>query len=155
MSVKPIPEGYHTTTPYLIVRNGIQALEFYKKAFGATEVYRLLMPDGRLGHAEIRVGDSIIMLSDEFPEYGSKSPETLGGTPVSILLYVEDVDTFFQKAVGAGAKENEPIMDQFWGDRSGKLEDPYGHIWWVATHVEDVSPEEMEERMKAMPAREK
>src|SRR5262245_9344623 len=112
MSVKPVPAGHHTASPYLAIKNGVKALEFYKKAFGATELNKLVMPDGRLGHAEIRLGDSVIMMSDEFPEYGGKSPETLGGTPVCIHLYVEDVDAFFKKATAAGAKERRPIMDQ-------------------------------------------
>jgi len=150
MSVSPIPSGQHTVTPYLAVRNGVKALEFYLKAFGATEIYKLIMPDGRLGHAEIRLGDSVIMLSDEFPEYGGKAPQVLGGSPVSIHLYVEDVDGFFRKAVAAGAKERKPVKDQFYGDRAGQLEDPFGHLWWVATHKEDVSPAEMQKRVNAM-----
>lgn len=150
MNVKPIPEGHHTVTPYLAIKNGVAALEFYKKAFGATELAKLILPDGRLGHAEIRLGDSIIMMSDEFPEYGGKSPQTLGGSPVNIHLYVEDVDAFFKKAVAAGAKERKPVSDQFYGDRSGQLEDPFGHLWWVATHKEDVPPTEMQKRVQAM-----
>ena len=150
MNVKPVPEGHHTVTPYLAIKYGVQALEFYKRAFGATEESKLVTPDGRLGHAEIRLGDSLIMLSDEFPEYGGKSPQTLGGSPVNIHLYVEDVDAFFKKAVAAGAKERKPVMDQFYGDRSGQLEDPFGHLWWVATHKEDVPPQEMQRRVEAM-----
>ena len=149
-TVKAIPAGYHTVTPYLTIKNGAKALEFYKKAFGATEIYKLMMPDGRLGHAEIRLGDSMIMLGDEFPEYGGKAPDTLGGSPVSIYLYVEDVDAFFKIALAAGAKERKPVMDQFYGDRSGQLEDPFGHLWWVATHKEDVTPEEIQKRAQAM-----
>lgn len=149
-SVKPIPIGHRTVTPYLSIKNGAQALEFYKKAFGATENFKLMMPDGRLGHAEIKLGDSVIMLADEFPEHGGKSPQTLGGSPVSIHLYVENVDTFFQKAVSAGAKERKAVTDQFYGDRAGQLEDPFGHLWWVATHKEDVSSEEMQKRVQAM-----
>src|SRR5262245_10194 len=114
--VKPIPEGHRTVTPYLAIKNAAKALEFYKRAFGATEVYKLMVPDGRLGHAEIRLGDSLIMLADEFPEYGGQAPEALGGSPVSIHLYVEDVDAFVKKAVAAGAKERKPVMDQFYGD---------------------------------------
>lgn len=148
--VKAIPEGHRTVTPYLAIRNGAKALEFYKKAFGATEAYKLMMPDGRLGHAEIRLGDSMVMLSDEFPEYGGKAPDTLGGSPVSIHLYVEDVDAFFKRALAAGAKERKPVMDQFYGDRSGQLEDPFGHLWWVATHKEDVAPQEMQKRVQEM-----
>jgi PhnB protein len=148
--VKPIPEGHRTVTPYLAIKNAAKALEFYKKAFGASEHYKLMMPDGRLGHAELRLGDSLIMLSDEFPEYGGKAPDTLGGSPVSIHLYVDDVDAFFQAALGAGAKERQPVMDQFYGDRAGQLEDPFGHLWWVATHKEDVPPDEMQKRVQAM-----
>jgi PhnB protein len=150
MSVTPVPSGHHTVTPYLSVNNGPKALEFYKQAFGATELYKMIVPDGRLGHAELRIGDSVIMLADQFPEYGGKTPQTLGGTPVSMYLYVEDVDGFFKRAVAAGAKERKPVTDQFYGDRSGQLEDPFGHTWWVATHTEDVPPHEMEKRMKAM-----
>ncbi|HKQ37623.1 MAG TPA: VOC family protein [Verrucomicrobiae bacterium] len=150
MNAKTVPEGHHTVTPYLAIKNGVKALEFYKKAFGATEVQKLITPDGRLGHAEIRLGDSIIMMSDEFPEFGGKAPDTLGGSPVNIHLYVEDVDAFFKKAVAAGAKERKPVKDQFYGDRSGQLEDPFGHLWWVATHKEDVPPEEMQKRVQAM-----
>jgi PhnB protein len=150
MSVKAVPAGHHTVTPYLAVNDGMKALEFYKKAYGATELFHLEMPDGRLGHAEIRIGDSVIMLADEFPEHGGTSPRTLGGSPVNIHLYVEDVDAFVKKAVSAGAKEKKPVMDQFYGDRSGQLEDPYGHLWWVATHKEDVSPDDMQQRVKAM-----
>jgi PhnB protein len=150
MNVKPIPAGHHTVTPYLAVKNGVKAVEFYKKAFGASEVYKLIMPDGRLGHAEIRIGDSIIMMSDEFPEYGGKSPQTLGGSAVNIHLYVEDVDALFKRALAAGAKERKPVKDQFYGDRSGQVEDPFGHLWWIATHKEDVSPAEMQKRVEAM-----
>jgi PhnB protein len=150
MSTTAIPAGHHTVTPYLAIKNAAKALEFYKEAFGATVASKLLMPDGRLGHAEIRIGDSMIMMADEFPEYGGKSPETLGGSPVCIHLYVEDVDSFFNKAVAAGARERKPVADQFYGDRSGQLEDPFGHLWWVATHKEDVAPEEMQRRVEAM-----
>ena len=150
MSVSHIPAGYHTVTPYLVVNGGAKALEFYRRAFGATETTKLMMPDGRLGHAEIRLGDSVIMLSDEFPEFGGKAPPTLGGTPVCIHLYVEDVDAFFKRALAAGAKERKPIVDQFYGDRSGQLEDPFGHLWWVATHKEDVAPEELQKRVQAL-----
>ena len=148
--VKPIPDGHRTVAPYLAIKRAAKALEFYKKAFGAIETYRLMLPDGRVGHAEIRLGDSIVMLSDEFPEFGGKAPDTLGGSPVNIHLYVEDVDAFFKKAVAAGARELKPVMDQFYGDRSGQLEDPFGHLWWVATHKEDVAPEEMHTRVQAM-----
>jgi PhnB protein len=150
MTTSAVPAGHHTVSPYLAIKDAVKALEFYKQAFGAIEAYKLLMPDGRLGHAEIRLGDSLIMLADEFPEYGGKSPQTLGGSPVSIHLYVEDVDAFFKRAIAAGAKERKPVMDQFYGDRSGQLEDPFGHLWWVATHIEDVSPDEMQRRVNAM-----
>jgi PhnB protein len=150
MSTSAIPTGHHTVTPYLAIKNAAKALDFYQRAFGATEVYKLLMPDGRLGHAEMRIDDSIIMIADEFPEHGGKSPETLGGSPVSIHLYVENADAFFKKAVAAGAKERKPVMDQFYGDRSGQLEDPYGHLWWVATHKEDIAPEELQKRVEAI-----
>jgi PhnB protein len=149
-TVNAVPSGHRTVTPYLAIKNAAKALEFYKYAFGATESYKLVMPDGRLGHAEIRLGDSMIMLADEFPEYGGKAPETLGGSPVSIHLYVEDVDAFFKKALAAGAKELKPVMDQFYGDRSGQLEDPFGHLWWVATHKEDIAPDEMQKRVQEM-----
>jgi PhnB protein len=149
MSTAPIPEGHHTVAPYLAIKNAFKALESYKQAFEATEISKIVMPDGRLGHAEIRLGDSVIMLSDEFPEYGGKAPETLGGSPVSIHLYVGDVDAFFKRALAAGAKERKPVMDQFYGDRSGQLEDPFGHLWWVATHKEDVAPEELQKRVRA------
>jgi PhnB protein len=148
--VSPVPQGHRTVAPYLAVKDGAKALDFYRRAFGATEIYRLMLPDGRLGHGEIRLGDSIVMLSDEFPEFGGKTPQTLGGTPVSVHLYVDDVDAFFKKAVAAGAIERKPVMDQFYGDRSGQLEDPFGHLWWVATHKEDVAPEEVQKRAAAL-----
>ncbi len=144
--VKPIPEGYHTATPYLIIKDAARAIEFYKKAFGATELMRMAQPDGRIGHAEIRIGDSPIMLADEFPEMGHRSPQSLGGSPVSILLYVEDVDALFNQAVSAGAKVQKPVQDQFYGDRIGGVTDPFGHVWYIATHKEEVSPEEMRKR---------
>ena len=149
-AVKPVPEGHHTVTPYLAIKNAAKALDFYKRAFGATETYTLMMPDGRVGHAEIRLGDSVIMLSDEFPEYGNKGPDAFGGSPVTLHLYVDDVDAFFGKAVAAGARERKPVTDQFYGDRSGQLEDPFGHLWWVASHKEDVPPGEMQKRVEAM-----
>jgi PhnB protein len=141
--VKPIPDGYHSITPYLIVKGGAAAIEFYKKAFGATEMMRMPGPDGKIGHAEIRIGDSVVMLADEHPEMGARSPQTIGGTPVSILLYVEDVDAVVRQAVAAGAKIQRPIEDKFYGDRMGSLDDPFGHVWHVATHTKDVTPEEM------------
>jgi PhnB protein len=145
-NVKPIPDGYRTVTPHLYVKGGAEALDFYKKAFGAKELSRFAMPDGRLGHAEIQIGDSRIMMADEFPEMNARGPQSLGGTSVSIALYVEDVDSFFQRAVAAGAKVTQPVKNQFYGDRTGGLEDPFGHVWHVATHIEDVSPEEMQRR---------
>ena len=152
MAVKPIPDGYYTATPYLIIKGAARALDFYKQAFGAQELMRFPMPDGKVGHAEIKIGNSPIMLADEFPEMGHKSPESLGGSPVSILLYVPDVDKTFAQALKAGGKELQPLKDQFYGDRSGTLTDPFGHVWTVATHKEDVSPEEMDRRHKAMMA---
>jgi PhnB protein len=149
MAVHHIPEGYHTATPYLIVKGAAQAIEFYKQAFGAVELFRFPVPDGRLGHAEIKVGDSPIMLADEAPDMGYRGPQALGGTPVSVLLYVKDVDAQYQKAVAAGATVRKPVQDQFYGDRSGTLEDPFGHVWTLATHKEDVSPEEMQRRLEA------
>ena len=147
--VKPIPEGYHTATPYLIVGDGARALEFYKQAFGATELFRMAGPDGRIGHAEIKIGDSPIMLADEHPEMNARSPRTLGGSPVSLVLYVEDVDAVVEQAVAAGAKLTRPVANQFYGDRTGGVEDPFGHVWYIATHVEDVSPEELQRRAAA------
>jgi len=147
--VKPIPEGYHSATPYLIVKDAARAIEFYKRAFGATELLRMAAPGGKIGHAEIKIGDSPIMLADEVPDMGALSPESLGGTPVSILLYVEDVDAVFNQAIAAGAKVQRPVKDQFYGDRTGGVTDPFGHVWYVATHKEDVSPEEMRKRAAA------
>jgi PhnB protein len=149
MAVKAIPEGYHTATPYLIVKGAGEALEFYKKGLGATEIMRMPGPDGRVMHAEIKIGNSILMLADEFPEMNHRGPKTLGGSPISIMLYVEDVDARFNQAVAAGAKVIRPLMDQFYGDRSGIVEDPFGHSWSIATHKEDVPPEEMERRAAA------
>ena len=147
--VKPIPEGYHTATPYLIVKDAARAIEFYKKAFGATELMRMPGPGGKIGHAEIKIGDSPIMLADEVPGMGFRSPESLGGSPISILLYVEDVDAVFSEALAAGAKVQRPVADQFYGDRTGGVTDPFGHVWYIATHKEDVSPEEMKKRAAA------
>ncbi|HZP31829.1 MAG TPA: VOC family protein [Candidatus Acidoferrales bacterium] len=149
MPPRPIPEGYHSITPYLIVTGAASAIEFYKHAFGARELMRIPHPDGRIGHAELQMGDSRIMLADEFPEIGARSPMSLGGTPVSILLYVEDVDAITTRAVAAGAKMLRPIKDQFYGDRTGTLSDPFGHQWTIATHKEDVSPDEMKKRAAA------
>jgi PhnB protein len=148
MPVKPIPEGYHSVTPYLIIKGASAAIDYYKKVFGATERMRMDGPGGTIGHAELMIGDSTIMLADEHPEMGHRSPKTLGGTPVSLLLYVEKVDDVFKRAMDAGAKSVRPLENQFYGDRMGTLEDPFGHLWSVATHVEDVPPEEMERRAK-------
>ena len=149
MAVKPIPEGYHSVTPYLIVRGGADAIEFYKKAFGAVELFRFPSPDGKIGHAEIKVGDSPIMLADEYPDMGYNGPQSIGGSPVSLMIYIDDVDTVFNQAVGAGATVKEPLQDKFYGDRIGTVIDPFGHRWHLATHKEDVSMEEMERRAKA------
>jgi PhnB protein len=149
MPVKPIPDGYHTATPYLIIRDAARALDFYKKAFNAEELFRMPMPDGKIGHAEIRIGNSTLMLADEAPDRGARSPQTLGGTPMTIMLYVEDVDARYAQAIAAGAKELRPVKDQFYGDRSGCITDPFGHQWTISTHKEDVSPEEMRRRMDA------
>ncbi|HXM93835.1 MAG TPA: VOC family protein [Candidatus Dormibacteraeota bacterium] len=147
--IKPIPEGYHTVTPYLIVNDGARAIQFYKKAFGAKELMRMAAPDGKIGHAEIKIGDSPIMLADENPKMGARSPQSLGGSPVSILLYVADVDAVFNQAVAAGGKVDRPVADQFYGDRTGGLTDPFGHVWYISTHKEDVSPDEMKKRAAA------
>jgi PhnB protein len=149
MPVKPIPDGYHTVTPYLILRGAAAALEFYKKALGAKEVARYPMPDGTVAHAEIQIGNSRIMVGEESPEQGFRSPLTLGGSGSGILLYVEDVDAWFKRAVAAGGKVFRPVADQFYGDRTGTFTDPYGHHWTISTHVEDVGHEEMARRMKA------
>ena len=149
MAVKPVPDGYSTVTPYLIVRGAARAIEFYKAAFGAAELYRMEMPGGKLGHAEIQLGTARVMLADEFPERGIHGPETLGGTAVHLLLYVDDVDTRFHQAVSAGATVTRPLANQFYGDRSGTVADPFGHVWTIATHVEDVSHEEMQKRSEA------
>jgi PhnB protein len=148
--VKPIPEGYPRVTPYLCVAGAGAAIEFYTEVFGATERYRLPGPDDTIPHAELELGDSLIMLSDEAPDLGVLSPKTVGGTPVTMSVYVEDVDAVFERALNAGAKSLRPVEDQFYGDRSGQFEDPFGHRWNVATHIEDVSPEEMEKRSAEM-----
>jgi PhnB protein len=148
--VKPIPEGYHTATPYLIVVGAAKAIEFYKQAFGATELMRFPGPGGTIMHAEIKIGDSPIMLADEMPEMDARSPQSYGGSPVGIMLYMPDVDAQFKQAVAAGAKVVRPLTDQFYGDRSATLIDPFGHKWTLATHKEDVSMQEMQRRMKAM-----
>jgi len=148
-SVKAIPEGYHNVTPYLYVRSAAGAIEFYKSVFGAAEIVRMAGPDGRIMHAELKIGDSIVMLADENPSMGIMSPQTIGGFSGGLHLYVENVDAVITKAVESGAKPLRPIKNQFYGDRSGTLLDPFGHMWSVATHVEDVSPEEMRKRMTA------
>lgn len=151
MAVKPVPDGYHSVTPYLVIKNSAsKAIDFYKKAFGAEETVRMPGPGGTIGHAEIRIGNSMVMLADEMEGMGFKSPTSLGGSPVGLMIYVNDVDATYKKAIKAGGKELRPLENQFYGDRSGTLADPFGHNWTVATHVEDVSPKEMEKRMKAM-----
>ena len=149
MTAKPVPDGYHTATPYLVLQNAASAIEFYKKAFGAVELFRMAGPDGKVSHAEIKIGDSPIMLADEFPEMNCKSPHSFGGSPVSIMVYVQDVDAFVKQAVAAGAKVITPVENKFYGDRSGSLEDPFGHHWHFATHVEDVLPDELAKRAEA------
>jgi PhnB protein len=149
MAVKPVPEGYHTVTPYLAVEDAAEAIEYYKKAFGAKERVRMNAPDGKIGHAELEIGDSLVMLSDPFPQASTKPPKELGGTSASVFLYVEDVDAVVKQAVDAGATIEMEIANQFWGDRFGTVADPFGHLWSIATHVEDVPPEEMAERAKA------
>jgi PhnB protein len=149
MPPKPIPEGYHTITPYLAVEDAEGAIDFYKRAFGANERVRMHGPDGKVGHAELEIGDSLVMLSDPFPQSTTKPPKELGGSSASVFMYVEDVDSVVQDAVDAGAEIKMPIENMFWGDRFGSVADPFGHTWSIATHVEDVPPEEMEERAKA------
>jgi PhnB protein len=143
--VKPIPDGYHSITPSLICKNAAKAIEFYKKAFGAQEHMRMPTPDGKIVHAELKIGDSIIFVSDEFPSMGANPPKA-GGS--SVFLYVKDADAVFKSAVTAGASPDMPLQNQFWGDRYGKVSDPFGHQWGIATHVEDVSPEEIDRRSK-------
>ena len=150
MKTNYIPTGYHTATPYLIVNGAARAIDFYRQVFGATEEVRMDEPGGKVGHAEIRIGDSVIMLADEHPEINARSPQSIGGTPVSLLLYVPDCDAVVAKAVSLGAKVLKPLQDQFYGDRSGTLADPFGHQWTIATHTEDVSPEEMQKRIAAL-----
>jgi PhnB protein len=149
MAVKPVPDGYHTVTPYLIIDGAAQAIEFYKRAFGATELLRLPDAKGRIAHAEIKIGDSVIMLADEHHEMGYRGPRALGGTAVSVLLYMPDVDAVFDRAIKAGGKSRRAVADQFYGDRMGTFEDPFGHVWTIGTHIEDVAPEEMNRRMAA------
>ena len=148
MAVKPIPEGYHSVTPYLIVRGCAAAIDYYTKAFGAVEMFRFPATDGKIGHAEIKIGDSVIMLADEHPALGYNGPQTIGGTAVSLMIYVEDVDAVFERAITAGGTVKEKLQDKFYGDRTGTVIDPFGHIWHIATHKEDLSMEEMERRAK-------
>ncbi len=147
--VKPIPDGYHSMTPYLYLSNAKGAIDFYKQAFGAVEMFRMDTPDGKVGHAELRIGDSVMMLADECPEMGARSPQTIGGSAVGLMVYVEKVDEVFDRAVTAGATVMKAVATQFYGDRSGSLKDPFGHLWYVATHVEDVPPQELEKRAAA------
>jgi PhnB protein len=149
MPVQHVPEGYHTVTPYLSVPDGVAAIEFYKRAFGAKERNRMETPDGKIGHAELEIGDSLVMLSEPFPGSLTSPPKELGGTSAGVFLYVEDVDELVRQAVDAGATVSMEVQDQFWGDRFGSVTDPFGHLWSIATHVEDVPPEEMDERAKA------
>src|SRR5215467_4962027 len=148
MPVNPIPKGYHAVTPYLIIDGAANAIEFYKKAFGATELFRFPAPGGKIGHAEIKIGDSPVMVADEYPGMGYKGPQSLGGSPRTLMIYVEDVDNVFNRAVNAGATVKEAVQDKFYGDRSGTLTDPFGHVWHISTHKEDVSMEELERRAK-------
>ncbi len=143
---KPIPEGYRTVTPYLSFKNAAKAIDFYKRAFGAQEIMRMEAPGGKIGHAELKFGDSFVMLADEFPNGTTRAPESLGGATAGIFLYVDDVDKVFNQAVQAGAKVAMPLADQFWGDRYGQVTDPFGHVWSLATHKEDVAPDEMKRR---------
>ena len=147
MPVKPIPDGYHTLTPFLTVRNAARAIEFYKQAFGAVEHGVMKDPEGKVMHAELKIGDSLIMLSDEFPAYGALSPESIGGSPMGLHIYLDGVDAAFDRAVKAGAQVEMPVMDQFWGDRYGKLKDPFGHKWSIGTHIKDLSMDEMKRGM--------
>jgi PhnB protein len=149
MATQPIPEGYHTVTPYLAVEDATEAIEYYTKAFDAKERVRMETPDGKVGHAELEIGDSLVMLSDPFPQASTKPPNELGGTSVSVFIYVENVDAVVKQAVDAGAMVTMEVADQFWGDRFGSVKDPFGHLWSIATHVEDVPPKEMAERAKA------
>jgi PhnB protein len=149
MAVKAIPDGYHSITPYLIVKGADRAIDFYKKVFGAAQRMRMDGPNGTVGHAEIEIDGSAIMLADEFPDMGYRSPLSIGATPVSLHLYVKDVDDCFNRAVAAGAKSMRPVEDQFYGDRSGTVEDPFGHVWTISTHKEDLTPEELQKRLEA------
>ncbi len=150
MTASPIPAGYHCITPYLIIAGAARAIEFYRQAFGAEEMLRLADPSGKIGHAELKIGDSMIMLADEHLEIGARGPTSFGGSPVHILLYVADVDQVYAQAVAAGATAVRPVVDQFYGDRSGSVADPFGHSWTIATHIEDLEPEEISRRFQAM-----
>jgi PhnB protein len=147
--VKPIPKGYHSVTPYLVVENAAKALDFYKHAFGAKEMFRMDGPGGKIAHAEIQIGDSRVMLADESPEMNSRAPGSIGGTPVSLMIYTENVDTVFKAALKAGGIQTRAVEDMFYGDRSGSLTDPFGHQWHIATHKEDLTPEEIQHRAMA------
>ena len=150
MTIKAIPDGYHSITPYLMMDGAAGAIAFYKEAFGATELFRMADDKGRVGHAEIRIGDSVVMLADTAPGATCSGPRALGGSTVGLMIYLENVDTVFARALKAGGKSLRPLTNQFYGDRSGTLEDPYGHVWTIATHIEDVPPEEIERRVAAM-----
>jgi PhnB protein len=150
MAVKPIPDGYHSVTPYLSIQGAAEAIEFYKRALSATELFRLATPSGQIGHAEIRIGDSAIMLADPCETGVFRSPQSLGGSSIGLHVYVEDVDALFAQAVDAGAKVVHPVQDQFYGDRTGTLEDPFGHVWFLATHKEDLAAEEINQRAEAL-----
>ena len=150
--VKPVPDGYHNITPYLVIKGAAAAIDFYKSVFGAVEIMRMPQPDGRIGHAELKFGDSFVMLADEYPEIAVVGPQTLGNTSVGLLLYVDDVDKTVERAVANGATIKKPVADQFYGDRTGSFEDPYGHLWHIGTHKEDVPIEEIQRRAAAMMA---
>jgi PhnB protein len=149
MAVQPVPEGYHTLTPYLAVEDAATAIDYYQRAFGAKERIRMETPDGKIGHAELEIGDSLVMLSDPFPQSSTRPPKEIGGTSASVFMYVEDVDSVVKKAVDEGATVTMEVEDQFWGDRFGTITDPYGHVWSIATHIEDLTPEEIAERAKS------
>jgi len=150
MTIKSIPDGYHSVTPYLSIKGAAKAIEFYKRAFSATELFRLVAPNGEIGHAEIKIGDSPIMLADPCEEGAFRNPQSLGGSSVGLHVYVEDVDALFVQAVDAGAKALRPVQNQFYGDRTGTLEDPFGHVWFLATHKEELTPEEINRRAEAL-----
>lgn len=150
MPVKAIPDGYHSVTPYLSIKGAAEAIEFYKKAFGAVELFRLAMPEGVIGHAELQIGNSRIMIADPCDDVSFADPKTLGGSTIGLYLYVDDVDRQFSQAISAGAKSVKPVEDQFYGDRTGAIEDPYGHRWFLATHKEDLTPEELNQRAEAL-----